>query len=132
MRTKNLVSVLAGIAVLLVATLGIAAPASAAPEPQPPAGVSIMAGCGAVFNNVSVTGGEAAWNISCANGTNARITGWVKDTKADGKCAYIKAFANNGLSRVPLAKACPNGTQVSFDWTAPGANDIAAYLFTAP
>ena len=87
------------------ATLGVANPAAAAEETLP-ASFSIQAGCGAVFNNVTVDGGAASWNISCTNGTNARIEGFVEDTKADGKCAYVKAFANTGDARVPLAKAC--------------------------
>jgi hypothetical protein len=101
-----------------LATIGLAGPSSAA-------------GCGKVFNGVEVDGGLASWTITCTNGTDAQITGTVKDTAADGKCAYIKAFANTGASKVPLAKACPKGTVTKFDWKVPGAVDIAAYLFTA-
>jgi hypothetical protein len=115
-----------------VALLGAANPVFAAngSSSTPPASERLFAPCWSVFNNVTVDGGAASWSISCSNGTDARITGQVTDTKADGKCATIKAFANNGLSRVPLASACPNGKTVKFDWTAPGANDIRAYLYT--
>lgn len=130
MKKQRTVRLVAAMALAGTATLGFANPAAAADKDQP-ASVRIQAGCGAVFNNVKVTGGAASWNISCTNGTNARIEGFVEDTEADGKCAYVKAFANNGESRVPLAKACPKGTRTNFDWTTNGANDIAAYLYTA-
>ena len=129
MSKQKAMRVAAVVAFSVTATMGVATPASAAPSQ--PDSISILGGCGAVFNNVTVDGGAASWNISCTNGTNARIEGFVEDTKADGKCAQIKAFANNGESRVPLAKACPKGTRTNFDWKTNGANDIAAYLFTA-
>jgi hypothetical protein len=106
----------------------LATPAFAAAQPDL---VHPFGGCGQVFNGVQVDGGEASWTITCTNGTNAQISGWVRDTKADGKCAYIKAFAGNGESRVPLAQACPKGTTTFFDWTTNGASSIDAYLFTA-
>jgi len=110
-----------------VAGLVTADPSVATPGDR----VHAFAPCWTVFNKVEVDGGLAAWNISCNNGTDARITGWVEDTKKDGKCAIIKAFSNNGQSRVPLAQACPKGKKTHFDWMAPGANDIRAYLFTS-
>ncbi len=124
---KNFVIAPAAAAVALGTSLltGLASPATAATAS------AARAGCGAVFNAVEVDGGQANWNITCP-GDKVRITGTVKDTKADGKCAYIKAFADNGESRVPLAKACPKNTTTWFDWTTSGAGrDIRAYLFTA-
>jgi hypothetical protein len=78
----------------------------------------------------STTGGEAAWNLVCAAG-GVTMSGWVKDTKADGRCAYIKAFAGNGDSRVPLAKACPKGKVTQFSWRVQGTSQIRAYLYVA-
>ncbi|SCF16686.1 hypothetical protein [Micromonospora chokoriensis] len=129
MFKQKAIRAVAAVAFSATAVLGVATPASAAPSQ--PDSFGILAGCGAVFNNVKVDGGAASWNISCTNGTNARIEGFVEDTKADGKCAQVKAFANNGESRVPLAKACPKGTKTNFDWKTSGATDITAYLFTA-
>ncbi|MFV2085570.1 hypothetical protein [Micromonospora sp. LOL_021] len=110
--------------------MGAASPAMAA-EMAPIGSIGVFGGCGAVFNNVTVDGGAASWNISCTFGTDARIEGFVEDTDADGKCARIKAFADNGQSRVPLASACPKGTRTNFDWTTDGAENIDAYLYTS-
>jgi hypothetical protein len=110
---------------VLTASAGVAVGLSAL-KPQDAA----AAPCWSVFNSVKVDGGEASWTISCNNGTDARITGWVRDTKADGKCARIKAFSDNGKSQVPLAEACGKGTDKKFDWMAEGARDIRAYLWT--
>ena len=73
----------------------------------------------------TVDGGEAAWLLSC-NGSNITIDGWVKDTDADGKCAYLKATGNGRW--MPQAKACPKGKKTFFRWTVPGG-DIKGYLF---
>lgn len=90
---------------------------------------TVLGTCNDVFD-VSVTGGQASWNLVCASG-GITIGGWVKDTKADGKCAYIKAFAGNGESRVPLAQACPKGTKAQFSWRVNNTQEIRAYLYVA-
>jgi hypothetical protein len=118
---------------LLVGASALLAPAAAATAAVPAAqhgSIHPKAGCGSVFDNVDVDGGEAAWSIDCG-GNTITISGWVRDTDADGKCAYIKAFASNGESRVPLATACRKGTTTRFSWSVNNANDIRAYLFTA-
>ncbi len=91
--------------------------------------ISVQGTCNDSFNP-STDGGEAAWNLVCANG-GITIGGWVKDTEADGRCAYVKAFAGNGDSRVPLAKACPKGTVTHYSWRVENTNEIRAYLFVA-
>ncbi|MBD0345549.1 MAG: hypothetical protein ICV63_12155 [Coleofasciculus sp. Co-bin14] len=80
--------------------------------------------CGQKFDS-KVNGGEASWSLHCS-GTKIIIDGWVKDTKADGKCAYVKAFANS--QSMPQAKACPKGKKTFFQWTVNGT-EIHAYLF---
>lgn len=89
----------------------------------------VQARCPATLNPV-VNGGEAAWTIDCV-GSKVHITGWVKDTKADGLCAFVKAFASftDGSSRKE-AKACPKGTTTRFAWEATGT-EITAYLYLA-
>ncbi|MDX3246087.1 hypothetical protein [Streptomyces sp. ME18-1-4] len=81
--------------------------------------------------NASVSGGQASWATSCSGG-NMRIAGWVKDTKADGKCAQVKALYSNGTQW--SAKACPADTDNPshiryFDFNGPGS-DVPVYLFT--
>lgn len=73
-------------------------------------------------------GGEAAWNLYCSGG-RITISGWVKDTKADGKCAYVKAFGD-GQQLLPHPKACPKDTKTNFSWTVNGST-IDAYLYVA-
>lgn len=47
------------------------------------------------------------------------MSGWVKDTDADGKCARVKGVFNNNIV-YQTAGACPKGTVINFSWTAPG------------
>jgi hypothetical protein len=84
--------------------------------------------CPSQFHPI-VDGGEAYWRLTCS-GNNVTITGWVKDTKADGKCAYVRA-EGGGRTANPLAKACPKGKVTHFTWTVPG-REINAYLYVAP
>jgi len=65
-----------------------------------------------------VSGGEASWTLTCSGG-NITMSGWVKDTSADGECARVKGVFNNNTV-YQTAGACPKGTSVSFSWTAPG------------
>jgi hypothetical protein len=115
-------------AVGAMALLGFVGPATASGMAKD-GGTSILGTCNDSFHPTT-SGGEAAWNLVCASG-GITIGGWVKDTEADGKCAYIKAFAGNGDSRVPLAQACPNGTLRQYSWRVENTNEIRAYLFVA-
>lgn len=123
-------------AVIALAGLGVLVPAGAANAdtvPTPKAHVIKIVvhpdgTCSQAFNP-STDGGEAAWTLTCGSG-NITIDGWVKDTAADGKCAYVKAFDGAG-NRWPGSdpKACPSGTKKFFNWTAYGQSVINAYLY---
>lgn len=103
-----------------------AAPAWMGTTPNDP--ITILGGCGSVFD-VEVNGGEAHWTVTCF-AYGATISGWVIDTKADGKCAYVKAFNDTtGAQMLPHAKACPKGTKTQFNWTTSGTSSISAYLY---
>jgi hypothetical protein len=91
------------------------------------AGPAAAGTCGQTFQP-RVNGGEAAWNLYCSGG-RITISGWVKDTKADGKCAYVKAFGD-GQQLLPHPKACPKDTKTNFSWTVNGST-IDAYLYVA-
>ncbi|WP_090946795.1 hypothetical protein [Nonomuraea jiangxiensis] len=100
-----------------------AAPASAAfGDP-----IQTMGSCGQVVNDVKVSGGQASWSHSCSGG-NIRVSGWVKDTKADGKCAQVKAEYSNGTQW--SARACPTNDRKTFDFNGPG-NSVPVYLFVS-
>src|SRR5690348_16157583 len=74
---------------------------------------ALAATCPAVFNNVEVEGGAAAWTVTCT-GDTLFLDGWVRDTKADGKFAFVKAFIHGGREE---ARACPKGTTTKFTFT---------------
>jgi hypothetical protein len=82
--------------------------------------------CGDQPKNVTVVGGQASWSLYCS-GNKITITGWVKDTKADGKCAHVKV-EGGGKTVNPLKTACPKDTVNHFTWTTSG-NEIKAYLY---
>jgi hypothetical protein len=128
MRNHSVVKCAAVAVTGVLALLGFVGPASAS-DTTVDGAVSVQGTCDDSFHP-SISGGEAAWNLVCASG-GITIGGWVKDTAADGKCAYIKAFAGNGDSRVPLAKACPKGTVTQFSWRVNNTSEIRAYLFVA-
>ncbi len=77
--------------------------------------------------DVYVPGAEAHWT-KCRYGSRTTVSGWLKDTRADGKCAQVYAFFTNGAYR-ESSKACPAGTTKSFYWDVP-ANDASIYLRT--
>jgi hypothetical protein len=110
----------------VTAVLGAVA-AAAAVVLLGPASPASAGTCGQTFQP-RVNGGEAAWSLYCHGGT-IRIDGWVKDTKADGKCAYVKAFGG-GKAMTPHAKACPKNTKTPFSWSTSGTT-IDAYLYVA-
>lgn len=102
---------------LVASALFMATSDATAQDPDPTSTVEAKGVCGQSFHPF-VRGGEAYWTLSCS-GNKITMTGWVKDTKADGKCAYVKAIFANGDSPTP-AKACPKGDETSFSWSGPG------------
>ena len=77
--------------------------------------------------DVYVTGAEAHWT-ECHNGNRTRVDGWVKDTKADGKCARVRASFSNGET-LYSGKACPRNNVKEFHLDQP-ASDAQTYLYT--
>jgi len=75
--------------------------------------------------DVSVRGAEAHWT-ECHNGRRTQVDGWVKDTRADGKCAEVYSMFSNGKTE-RSAKACPNGQVERFHFDQP-AGDAQTYL----
>lgn len=114
-RAKKKIAISAAVTMTAagLVTFGLGSPASAG-------------SCGEVKNNVRVSGGQASWSHSCSGG-QIRVSGWVKDTSADGKCAQVKAEYSNGTQW--SNKACPNGEVEYFDFVGPG-NSVPVYLFT--
>lgn len=108
-RLRRSIGVAVGVLTLTATSVfGVASAASASIAP--------MGTCGQTFNP-SVSGGKAHWDLICSGG-NITMSGWVEDTSADGKCAYVTATFNNNINE--QAKACPSGTRTPFSWTHPG------------
>ena len=101
---------LAGSAILGLS--GLATPAAAACE---------------IPQDVRVPGAEAHWT-ECHNGGRTQVTGWVKDTRADGKCAQVRVVFSNGTTR-HSQRACPKNTVRQFHFNKP-ASDAQTYLLT--
>lgn len=65
--------------------------------------------------DVSIGGGQSHYTISCDTYGYVTVAGWLKDTKADGKCIQVKAIANDRTYY--SNKACPKGEVEYFEWT---------------
>ncbi|QMW66604.1 hypothetical protein H4N58_01045 [Mumia sp. ZJ1417] len=77
--------------------------------------------------NVSVTGAQSHYTIWCSGGY-ANIDGWVKDTKADGKCAVVKIQASGETF---YSRACGNGqTEWFVGESATPTNTIKVWTYT--
>ncbi|MBB5808299.1 hypothetical protein F4560_008067 [Saccharothrix ecbatanensis] len=88
-----------------------------------------MGGCGQTFNP-DVPGAKAYWQVECTS-TQVRISGWVEDTRADGKCAKVKAtFDDDNNSTFYSSAACPKGERESFTSSYRRGNSVSAYLYT--
>ena len=117
LRKKIAVGAAVAVSTAGLTTLALATPASAGT-------------CGQTYN-ATVSGGQASWSLSCSGG-RIRVAGWVKDTKADGKCAQVKAVYSDGTRW--SAKACPADTDNPnhiryYDFNGPGSS-VPVYLFT--
>ncbi|GAA4910007.1 hypothetical protein LX16_2784 [Stackebrandtia albiflava] len=107
------------LAVALALCLGvIAVPGAAHADVRP------MTVCGQEMD-VEIDGGLAYWRASC-RGTTMTVSGWVRDTDADGMCARVKALI--GTRWHYSARACPEGDQESFSFSGTD-NDAQVYLY---
>ncbi|MCN9240411.1 hypothetical protein NGF19_06320 [Streptomyces sp. RY43-2] len=61
-----------------------------------------------------ISGAEAHWDLRCS-GNNLTVSGWVEDTRMDGKCAVVRISAGNGAYR--KVSACNSGVRKSFNFT---------------
>jgi hypothetical protein len=106
-------------------TLAGLAMAGGALVASPPAGAQVapMAGCGYADDH-HLSGAAAFWRLSCANG-NVTVTGWVRDTASNGRCAQVKVYFPNreNAQRVEFSQpACPKGDEETFSWTNKGSS----------
>ncbi|MFD9288853.1 hypothetical protein ACFWBV_11195 [Streptomyces sp. NPDC060030] len=78
-----------------------------------------------------INGAEAAWSLTCTGtgtGTGVKLSGWLEDTRTDGRCAKVRIVGGNGT---PESKeACGSGTREQFDFTFNGTKKAEVRLAT--
>ncbi|MFD7630899.1 hypothetical protein ACFV7Q_33580 [Streptomyces sp. NPDC059851] len=94
--------------------LGAAGPASAATCPSSASPV--------------IDGASASWTLSCS-GNNVKVSGWLQDTRVDGKCALVRINAGNGAYETK--SACSSGVREQFSFTFKGTKDAQVRLAIA-
>jgi hypothetical protein len=107
----------------LVGAIGTGAAISAAVMATSPA-PALAAGCNTTWN-VSIRGGQSHYSVDCF-GATYRVSGWVKDTKPDGKCAQVRAVFGSGVKW--SSRACPNGTRRDFSFSGTGGVNVYTFV----
>lgn len=128
-HTGNRCRILGGTLAALAVTGGVfaaAAPMAGAAPVRAEPGAAPMATCGYAKGH-TISGAYAYWELSCSGG-NVTVSGYVKDTSSNGRCAKVKAqFHRSGDWKFSEA-ACPKGDVESFSWTQPGTG-ANVYLY---
>jgi hypothetical protein len=125
---RNLMAAAALTAAIGGGGLVTAATSAAADTPEADSPITIQASCGTTLSPV-VSGGRASWTVQCTS-TQVRITGWVRDTSADGKCARVQARYPDG-STWTSASACPSGETQYFTSPYRTGRIVDAYLIVS-
>jgi len=125
MRTaKRITARTTAIAVATIATSLMITPTVASASEAGPTDFVIQTQCGESKEAV-VGGGEAYWKATCS-GSSMTVSGWVRDTAADGMCARVKALM--GGTWKYSERACPAGTTKTFELTG-SESDAEVYLY---
>jgi hypothetical protein len=124
MRAFRKATVVAASAAALMLAAPTASMANSVESPDDD--VSAAGTCGDTFSP-SVRGGRAAWTILCNNDGTVEIDGWVKDTRADGRCAQVYGNFPDDDRTFKTVSACGMGTTVYF-WKKADGKRINAYL----
>jgi hypothetical protein len=114
---RRLLGAALGVAVLGTALATTASPASAA-------AISCYAGY------QTAIGGETQY-FTCYSGNRpTRVYGWVRDTKSDGKCVWVRVtwYRAYDSPTNDSGHACPNGTTLQFDFSMSGADSAGKTL----
>ncbi|WP_371558436.1 hypothetical protein OG416_35375 (plasmid) [Streptomyces longwoodensis] len=87
----------------------------------PPASAAAQGSCGDT-RDASTSGAQGHWTINCSSTGTVSVTGWVKDTDADGQCAQVYAYFPATGSYQYSAKACPKGDVKYFTLNGSGTS----------
>jgi hypothetical protein len=119
----------AGVASAAPGQFGTSPVGSAVTEAVANGEIVAMGGCGKTFNP-DVPGAKAYWEVQCTS-KSVRISGWVEDTRADGKCAKVKAIYDDDNDSTYYSRAaCPKGERQTFTSPYRPGNSVSAYLYT--
>ncbi|WP_069173472.1 hypothetical protein [Streptomyces griseus] len=91
--------------------VGALAAAVALTAPMSPATAAPTASC--TSDSIFLSGAKAYYEECTDDYMRTRVKGWVEDTDADGKCAYLSVYMDNGYTN--QWKACPKGTRTPVD-----------------
>ncbi|MFE9173781.1 hypothetical protein ACFYNZ_30715 [Streptomyces kebangsaanensis] len=72
-----------------------------------------------------INGAKASWTLRCSGGS-LRVSGWLEDTRMDGKCALVRAVGRNGVPHTK--RACGSGVREQFDFTLAKTNEAEVHL----
>ncbi|WP_331763661.1 hypothetical protein OH738_40965 (plasmid) [Streptomyces hirsutus] len=108
---KTLTSLLSTTVLAAGLTLGAATPASAANCPS--------------SATPKIPGGRAHWVLAC-RGNTLKVYGWVEDTRADGRDAFVEVWPAGHHWR--MVEASGMGNRTNFDFEFPGTNKASVYL----
>ena len=75
-----------------------------------------------------IDGAIADWSLSCSGGA-VQVSGWLEDTRMDGKCAMVRVVGGNGEYRTK--QACGSGVREQFDFTFGGTDSAQVRLAIA-
>ncbi|MEC4016384.1 hypothetical protein [Streptomyces sp. H27-D2] len=112
MQRKRIGVAAAGGALALGGVLAAVPGSASAAAPSAASDVTVMAGCGKTYD-VSIPGGQSHYTVSC--GSTTHVSGWLKDTAADGKCVQVKIWRPAHHAYTYTDKACPKATVKHFD-----------------
>jgi hypothetical protein len=85
-------------------------------------------GYGCYTHDIEVPGGQAHYTECKSATSNITVNGWVKDTRADGKCAQVYGYMAPEYYYFQSARACPKGTVKQFSFSGLGFDDALVYL----
>ncbi len=87
-------------------------------------------GYGCYTHDIYVRGGEAHYTECKSPDRDIYVDGWVKDTRADGKCAQVYGYWAPQYYPFESPRACPKGTVKEFHHLGGGFDDALVYLRT--
>jgi hypothetical protein len=74
-----------------------------------------------------INGARAHWKLAC-KGRDVSVSGWLEDTRLDGKCAQIAFDPGAEKGGIWFANACGSGTRENYNFLFRGTHIVRGYL----